>query len=74
MMKEHDMAIVTSGFYSRHLLLAIFANPIKVFKMQVLHKVEQVVVFIATSQNTEFPLWIALVLVLELELSSVATR
>ena len=31
MMKEHDKAIVTSGFYSRPLLLAISANPVKGF-------------------------------------------
>ena len=31
-MKEHDMTIVTSGFTPRHLLLAISANPVKVFK------------------------------------------
>ena len=54
MMKEHDMAIViTSGFYSKPLLLAISANPVKVFIISVLHEVEQVVVFIAASLNIE---------------------
>ena len=55
MMKEHDMVIVTSGFYSRPLLLEISANPVKVSTIPVLHKVEQVVVFIAASRNIEFP-------------------
>ena len=78
MMKEHDMAIVTSGLYSRPLplqLLAISANPVKVFTIQVLHEVEQVAVFIAPSRNiAEFLFGIAEDLALELEVSSVATR
>ena len=65
---------MTSGFYSRPLLLAISTNPVKAFTIQVLHKVEQVVVFIAARGTLNFPLWISVVLVLELELSSVATR
>ena len=69
------MAIVTSGFYSRPLLLAISANPVKVFIIRVLHEVEQVVVFIAASRNVaEFLFGIAQVLALELEVSTVATR
>ena len=31
-MKEHDVAIMTSGFSLRHLLLGISVNPVKVFK------------------------------------------
>ena len=54
MMKEHDMAMVTSGFYSRSSLLAISANPVKVFTIRVLHEVEQVVVFIAATSNIKF--------------------
>ena len=55
MMTEHDMAIVTSGpFYLGRLLLEFFANPVKVFTIQVLHKVEQVVVFTAACRNIEF--------------------
>ena len=69
------MAIVASGFYSRPLLLAISANPVKVFIIRVLHEVEQVVVFIAASRNVaEFLFGIAQVLALELEVSTVATR
>ena len=55
MMTEHDMAIVISGsFYLGRLLLEFFANQVKVFTIQVLHKIEQVVVFTAASRNIEF--------------------
>ena len=54
MIKEHDKAIViTSGFNSKPLLLAISANPVKVFTISVLHEVEQVAVFIAASLDIE---------------------
>ena len=49
MMKEHDMAIVTSGFYSTPLILAISANRVEVVTIQALHDVGQVNVFIAAS-------------------------
>ena len=72
------MAIVTSGLHSRPLplrLLAISANPVKVFTIQVLHEVEQVAVFITPSRNiAEFLFGSAEDLALELEVSSVATR
>ena len=48
------MAVVTSGFYLRPLLLAISANPVKVFTMQVHHEVEQVLLFIVALQSIEF--------------------
>ena len=52
---EHDMAIVTSRpFYSTPSLLKTSANPVKVFTIQVLHEVGQVVVFTTASQNIEF--------------------
>ena len=50
MMKERDMAIMTSEFYSTPLLLVICANPVKVFTIQVLQEVKQVNVFIAAAR------------------------
>ena len=45
--------MITSGFNSKPLLLAISANPVKVFTISVLHEVEQVAVFIAASLDIE---------------------
>ena len=45
------MAIMSSGFSPRHLLLAISANPVKVFRC--FTKVEQVIVFVSAKWNIE---------------------
>ena len=70
-MKEHDMATVTSGFPPRHLLLAIPANPVKGFKC--FTKLNRSSFSSRLSGTLNFSLWIAEVLVLELQISSVAT-
>ena len=71
MMKEHDMAIVTSEFYPRPLLLAISANPVEVFKCFI--TLDRSLGSSPFSGTLNFSLWIVEVLALELD-SSVATR
>ena len=72
-MKEHDMVTVTSGFSPRHLLLAISANPVKGFKY--FTKLNRSSFSSRLSRTLpNFSLWIAEVLVLELQISSVAAR
>ena len=72
MMKEHDMAILTSGFSLRYLLLVISANPVKVFKC--FTKLNRSLCSLLLSRSLNFSLWIAEVLALELEVLSVSTE
>ena len=72
MMKEHDMAIVTSGFSPRPVLLPISANPVKVFRC--FTKLKRSLCSSPLSGTLNFSLWIAKVRELDLEVSKVATR
>ena len=69
---QHDMAILTWGFSLRCLLLAISANLVKVFKCFM--KLNRWLCSSLLSGTLNFSLWIAKVLVPELEVSSVAMR
>ena len=66
--KEDDMAIVITGFFLRPLLLAICANLVQVFKcfMKLYSS--------PLSGTLNFSLWIAKVLVLQIEVLLVAAR
>ena len=75
MIKEHDMAIVTSGlipFSLRDLLLVISANPVNIFKC--FTKLSRSLCSLLLSRSLNFSLWIAEVLALELEVLSVSTE
>ena len=71
MMKEHDMAIVTLGFSSRHLLLSISSNLVRAFKC--FTKFNRSLCSSPLVGTLNFSLWIVEVLALEVEVS-VATR
>ena len=64
------MAIVTSGFSLRHLFLVISANPVKVSKC--FTKLNRSLCSLPLCGTLNFSLWIAKVLALELQVSSVA--
>ena len=72
MMKEHDRAIMTSGFYRKPLLLTIFANPVNVFTVSASGSWTCCCVYRRLAEHW-ISLWIAEDLALELEVSSVAT-
>ena len=63
LMKEHDMAIVTSGFSPRPLLSAISANPVKVFKC--FTKLNRSLCSSPLSGTLNFSLWIVEVVALD---------
>ena len=71
MMEELDMAILTSGFSPRHLLLTISASPVKVFKC--FTKLSRSLCSSPLSGTLNLSLWTAEVLALELQVSSVPT-
>ena len=74
MMKEHDVAVETSRlipFSPRHLLLAISANPVKVFKYFM--KLNRSLCSLPLSGTLDFSLWIAKVLALKIEVLPVST-
>ena len=70
MVKEHDMTIMASGFSPKPLLLAIFANPVKVFKCFAM--LDRSLGSSPLTGTLNLSLWIAEVLALNLY-SSVAT-
>ena len=63
------MDVVAEGFSSRHLLLVISANPVKVFKC--FTKLNRSLWLLPPSRALIFSLWVAKVLALKLEVSSV---